>query len=148
MPASDVQTDRLVPALAAGDVAYAWDLDGDGLEWSGRLLCDGVDVTAGIVTGCGLAGRIHPDDIAHRQALLAGHFASAREFDCAYRLRDGNGGVAWVHERGGVVRDPDGRPRRMLGVIRAMRDLQRHHARLEQSANYDELTGHFNKTRL
>src|SRR5262249_59890707 len=61
---------------------------------------------------------------------------------------DGNGGGAWVHERGGVVRDPDGRPRRMLGVIRAMRDLQRHHARLEQSANYDELTGHFNKTRL
>jgi GGDEF domain-containing protein len=37
---------------------------------------------------------------------------------------------------------------RMLGVIRAIGDRKAQQSRLEQLANYDELTGHFNKSRL
>ncbi len=36
----------------------------------------------------------------------------------------------------------------MLGVIRAIGDRKAQQTRLERLANYDELTGHFNKSRL
>ena len=36
----------------------------------------------------------------------------------------------------------------MLGVIRAVGDRKEQQNRLERLANYDELTGHFNKSRL
>ena len=36
----------------------------------------------------------------------------------------------------------------MLGIIRAIGDRKAQQTRLERLANYDELTGHFNKTRL
>src|ERR1700676_1026613 len=58
------------------------------------------------------------------------------------------GGFIWVHERGRAQRDSTGRPLRMLGVIRAIGDRKAEQSRLEQLANYDELTGHFNKSRL
>ncbi len=41
-----------------------------------------------------------------------------------------------------------GRPQVMLGVIRAIGDRKAQQTRLERLANYDELTGHFNKSRL
>ena len=55
---------------------------------------------------------------------------------------------AWVHERGRALRDADGRPQPMFGVIRAVGERKAQQSLAEQLANYDELTGHFNKTRL
>ena len=48
----------------------------------------------------------------------------------------------------GRSRREKGRPRVMLGVIRAVGDRKAQQTRLERLANYDELTGHFNKSRL
>src|SRR5437868_15448690 len=62
--------------------------------------------------------------------------------------RSSGGIFIWVHERGRAQRDEAGRPQRMLGVIRAIGDRKAQQSRLEQLANYDELTGHFNKSRL
>ncbi len=69
-------------------------------------------------------------------------------FDCEYRLRDAAGGFVWVHERGQATRDSVGRPLFMLGVIRGIGDRKAQQTRLERLANFDELTGHFNKSRL
>jgi diguanylate cyclase (GGDEF)-like protein len=133
---------------AAGDAAYSWELEGDRIAWSGRFPASGIDPGAEPETGRLFAGRIHPDDLVQRQLMLAAHFDGDAGFDCEYRLRDSEGGFAWVQERGRVERDPAGRPLRMLGVIRAIGDRKAHETRLERLANYDELTGHFNKTRL
>ncbi len=133
---------------AAGDVAYSWDLDGDRLDWSGRLAAAQFDFSAELATGHSFADRIHPDDLIQRQLALAGHFDGAAPFDCEYRLRDAAGGFMWVHERGQARRDGVGRPLFMLGVIRGIGDRKAQQARLERLANYDELTGHFNKSRL
>src|SRR5207245_7667093 len=54
----------------------------------------------------------------------------------------------WVHDGGQARRDGAGRPQIMLGVIRAIGDRKAQQSRLERLANYDELTGHFNKSRL
>jgi len=133
---------------AAGDVAYAWELDGDRLDWSGRLDAAVLDLAAESVTGRSFANRIHPDDLVHRQLALARHFDGEGPFDCEYRLRDAQGGFVWVHERGRAKREGADRPQMMLGVIRAIGDRKAQQTRLERLANYDELTGHFNKSRL
>ncbi len=132
---------------AAGDAAYSWDLDGDRLEWTGRLAAAGID-SAICATGRLFASHIHPDDLVHRQLMLATHFDGAGGFDCEYRLRVGEGRFVWVHERGQAHRDSLGRAQKMLGVIRAIEDRKAQQTRLEQLANYDELTGHFNRSRL
>jgi diguanylate cyclase (GGDEF)-like protein/PAS domain S-box-containing protein len=140
---------RFTAALeAAGDVAYSWEIDGDRLEWSGRLAAAVIDLSAELATGRSFANCIHPDDLAHRQLALAGHFDGEGPFDCEYRLRDAEGGFVWVHERGRATRDDSGRPQIMLGIIRAIGDRKAQQTRLERLANYDELTGHFNKSRL
>lgn len=149
MSASDALSDRLSAALeAAGDAAYAWELDGDRLDWFGRLAAAGVEFAAEFASGRGFAGRIHPDDLVHRQLALAAHFDSDVPFDCEYRLRDNGGGFVWVHERGRATRDAAGRPQAISGVIRAVGDRKAQQTRLERLANYDELTGHLNKSRL
>src|SRR6266849_3446703 len=101
---------------AAGDVAYSWDLDGDRLDWSGRLAAAELDFATELATGRSFANRIHLDDLVQRQLALAG------PFDCEYRLRDAVGGFLWVHERGQASRDDIGRPQFMLGVIRGIGD--------------------------
>ncbi|HXP06660.1 MAG TPA: EAL domain-containing protein [Stellaceae bacterium] len=133
---------------AAGDLAYAWELDRDAIEWSGRLGRTGPGFAAGITTGQLFAGHIHPDDQGHRKSMLATHLDGRRDFDCEYRLRDAAGGFAWVHERGQALRDANGRPQQMFGVIRAVGERKAQQGRVEQLANYDELTGHFNRSRL
>jgi len=150
MSASDKEPSSCSSAAleAAGDVAYSWDLDRDRLEWSGRLPAAGIECAAELATGRRFAGRIHPDDLMHRQLMLANHFEREAAFDCEYRVRGAEGGFIWVHERGRVRRDGTGRPQTMLGVIRAIGDRKAEQSRLEQLANYDELTGHFNKSRL
>src|SRR6266404_3767476 len=133
---------RFSTALAAaGDVAYSWDLDGDRLDWTGRLAAE-------LATGRNFANRIHPEDLVQRQLALAEHFDEEAAFDCEYRLRDAAGGFVWVHERGQATRDSVGRPLLMLGVIRGIGDRKAQQTRLERLANFDELTGHFNKSRL
>jgi diguanylate cyclase (GGDEF)-like protein len=140
---------RVSAALeAAGDAAYVWDLDTDKIEWWGRLgVADG-EFAADVGNGRSFAGRIHPDDLVHRQLALAAHLDSDGSFDCEYRLRIGEGSFVWVHERGRARSSGTGRPHVMSGVIRAVGDRKAQQSRLERLANYDELTGHFNKSRL
>jgi diguanylate cyclase (GGDEF)-like protein len=150
MSAESVRSVELLAAAldAAGDLAYAWELDRDAIEWSGRLGRSGPGFTAGITTGRLFAGHIHPDDQGHRKSVLATHLDGRRDFDCEYRLRDAAGEFAWVHERGQALRDANGRPQQMFGVIRAVGDRKAQPRRAEHLANYDELTGHFNRSRL
>jgi diguanylate cyclase (GGDEF)-like protein len=150
MSAESARSVELLAAAldAAGDLAYAWELECDAIEWSGRLARTGPGFAAGITTGRLFAGHIHPDDQGHRKSMLATHLDGHRDFDCEYRLRDAEGGFAWVHERGRALRDAKGRAQQMFGVIRAVGERKAQQGRAEQLANYDELTGHFNRTRL
>ena len=150
MSAESARSVELLAAAldAAGDLAYAWELDRDAIEWSGRLARTGPGFAAGITSGRLFADHIHPDDRGHRKSMLATHLDGHRDFDCEYRLRDAEGGFAWVHERGRALRDANGRPQRMFGVIRAVGERKAQPCRAEQLVNYDELTGHFNRSRL
>lgn len=139
---------RLTAALhAAGDVVYEWALAGDEIVWHGsvaRLFPDGVPPR----TGDALAAAIHPEDQPRRSRALNDHLARGVAYDCEYRLGEDNGDALWVHDRGGMLRDIDGAGPSMVGTMRLVTRRKATEAHLHYLANHDELTGHYNKTRL
>ena len=141
---------RLRAAIeAAGDLAYDWELATDRIEWIGRVdALFGPGEADSPESGDRLNGRINPEDLPARMHALSEHFAGERTYDCEYRVRNANGEFHWVHDRGAVQISGEGTPQRMVGTLRLVTERKRHEAQLEQLANYDELTGHFNKLRL
>jgi diguanylate cyclase (GGDEF)-like protein len=63
-------------------------------------------------------------------------------------VRTDSGAFAWMHDRGAVQRDEDGKALRVVGMLRPVTARKQNEARLEQLASFDELTGHLNKPRL
>ena len=133
----------------AGDHAYVWELANDSLRWHGahpRNL--GVADPSALATGRALSERVHPEDREVKASRLEGHVVRGEPLDCEYRLVADDGQVIWVQDRGSAEFDPDGRLKRVSGVLRRVTDRKVAEQRLEQLANYDELTGHFNRSRL
>lgn len=140
---------NLAQALAAsGDVAYVWEIETDELHWLGAPANLGFAPTTTFPRGHAFAERINPDDLLLRQQQLHAHYAHGARFDCEYRIRLESGDFAWLHDRGAAEIDAEGRPKRFLGVLRLVTSRKHQEQQLEHSANYDELTGHFNKKRL
>jgi len=134
---------------AAGDLAYIWDLASDALEWHGATMTGfGGSHAAAIVTGKGFAERIHPEDRSLRESRLEASAARGDFFECEYRLSDESGATIWVQDHGRAELAADGSPQRLMGVLRLVTDRKLEQLRLERLANHDELTGHFNRTRL
>ena len=133
---------------ASGDILYRWDILSDHLTWAGEIeevLGEGEQA---IASGHGFNNRIHPEDLPRRLKALSDHFSQGDTYDCEYRIRNAQGVVIWVHDRGRVELDANGMPRAMSGVMRIITQRKQNEARLERIANYDELTGHFNRARL
>lgn len=133
---------------ASGDILYRWDILSDHLTWAGEIeevLGEGEQA---IASGHGFNNRIHPEDLPRRLKALSDHFSQGDTYDCEYRIRNAQGVVIWVHDRGRVDLDANGMPRAMSGVMRIITQRKQNEARLERIANYDELTGHFNRARL
>lgn len=144
------ELERLRAALeASGDLAYDWDLATDDLSWVGRptrLFGPQPDAVPG--SGDVFNGRINPEDLPGRMQALSEHFAGGRLYDFEYRVRAGDGTFHWVHDRGAVQFSANGTPVRVCGTLRLVTERREQQTRLEQLANYDELTGHYNKLRL
>lgn len=133
---------------ASGDILYRWDILSDRLSWAGEVeevLGEGEQA---IASGHGFNNRIHPEDLPRRLKALSDHFSQGDTYDCEYRVRNAQGVVIWVHDRGRVEIDGNGMPRAMSGAMRIITQRKQNEARLERIANYDELTGHFNRARL
>src|SRR5690606_35916888 len=83
-----------------------------------------------------------------RLAALADHCGDGGSFDCEYRVRQADGRICWVHDRGRAERSASGAPTRLCGVLLPITHRKRREARLEHRASHDELTGLFNRGRL
>jgi diguanylate cyclase (GGDEF)-like protein len=154
-PLDTVALNWLRSALqGSGDVAYNWDVASDRLHWVGstrdifgELVMRG-EAEDAIASGHSYNNRVHPEDLPVRLKALSDHFSTGRAFDCEYRLRNGHGSVVWVHDRGQAIMGEHGVPVSMSGVLRVVTTRKQGEARLERIANYDDLTGHYNKRRL
>jgi diguanylate cyclase (GGDEF)-like protein len=144
------ELERLRTAIeASGDIAYDWDLATDKVIWIGRSVdVFGIGNAVAPQTGDRYSGRINPEDLPVRMHALSEHFAGAASYDCEYRVRSADGEFQWVHDRGAVQFSASGTPMRLSGSLRLITERKHEEAQLERQANYDDLTGHFNKLRL
>lgn len=63
-----------------------------------------------------------------------------------HRLVRGDGALRWVHERAEVVRDADGKPLRLVGVVQDITARKQAEEQLLHLAHYDKLTELPNRT--
>ena len=147
---SQAELARLRAAIsAAGDIVYEWNLADDGIVWHGDVASVFADGGRGApIDGEALSARIHPDDLAARLEILRDHLANGTCYDCEYRLRGAAGEFQWVHDRGAVDASPGGAALKLVGTLRLVTARKANEARLEYLAHFDDLTGHYNKTRL
>lgn len=141
---------RLRAALsAAGDVAYDWDLTGGSIEWSGDVL-KAFALPQGELPNSGseFESIVAQEDLAARANFLTRLQSGDTQFECEYRLRLPNDREAWVHDRASAQFNDAGEAVRLVGILRFMDpDLSRA-GRRDHIANFDPLTGHFNRARL
>lgn len=60
---------------------------------------------------------VHPDDRAPMQDAIQACLDNEQDYEFEHRVIWPDGRVRWMLERGNVVRDGEGRPTRMLGVV-------------------------------
>jgi len=144
------ELERLRAAVeGSGDLVYSWDLATDRIDWVGRAADFlGLDPATVPRSGDRFHSRINPEDLPARMQALSEHFAGTMGYDCEYRIRASDGEFRWVHDRGTVEISPGGTPVRLSGMLRLVTQRKQNETRLEHLANYDELTGHYNKLRL
>ncbi len=150
MSDASTELERLRAAIAAsGDVVYDWDLPSDEFSWLGNVT-DAFQISGlhQVSSGELFHQRIHPEDLANRLDQISSLYQGQSEFECEFRVRDANGEQRWFHDRGVAEMGPAGKPVRLRGTMRAINQRKDEHERTQYLASYDELTGHFNKTRL
>lgn len=141
---------RLRAALsAAGDVAYEWDLAADTIKWSGDVhKAFGTTGEKAPACAADFACIVVQEDAAARSNFLTRLQAGEPQFECEYRLRLPGNGESWVHDRASAQFDNSGRAVRLVGILRFMNPDLSQAGRREHLANFDSLTGHFNRARL
>lgn len=128
---------------------FDWDLD------SGRMFLDPTALEVLDLrpeefdgTTAGLRPRIPPADEARLRARVAQALEDQHSHYGAYvrgRRRDGT--LAWIHIQGHIVRDPGGRPYRVIGILRdAAHDPGEPGAAGEQAEGRRRMTGVVERT--
>ncbi|MFY1829319.1 ATP-binding protein [Myxococcus fulvus] len=100
------------------DGIWDWDLRRGTLYWSPRLL-EMLGLTPATFAGThdAFVELLHPEDRAGVLAAMTEHLERGAPYDVAFRLRHATGGYRSCVGRGRALRDPQGRPVRMAGII-------------------------------
>lgn len=128
---------------------WDWDIGTERLYWSeaiyGMFGYQPGEVTPSYTLFCRC---VHPDD---REQVRAGEvrcIETGENHDQEYRVVWPDGSVHWVRETGNVIRDEQGRPFKMMGVVRDITEDKRSTQALELLAHHDPLTGLPNRLML
>ncbi len=121
-------------ARATRDVIYEYDI-ATGAVWTSDGMSAAFRKAAGTASDASTwAERLHPDDRARVGATLGAVLAGGGDtFTAEYRFRRGDGTWANVIDRAHVARDPDGRPRRLVGAIADVSEQRELEAQLRQA---------------
>jgi two-component system sensor kinase FixL len=69
--------------------------------------------------------RVHPDDRAAREAVLAGVIRGGGRYDVDFRVLQSDGTICWLRSRGQVSQDAGGAPALLRGVVFSVDDQKR-----------------------
>jgi diguanylate cyclase (GGDEF)-like protein/PAS domain S-box-containing protein len=148
--AERAELERLRTAIeASGNVIYEWDLETDLVSWSrSASQTFGLPESVDISSHAQFTTRISSEDLPAITGMHKEHLEGRSPFQLEYRLRRGDGTFCWVQDTGVVRCGANGRPECVIGTIHVITTHKQREAHLEWLASYDELTGHYNRTRL
>lgn len=149
MPLRDIDVHHLRRLIqAASGYVYHWDLDADTVLWaSGAAEAFGI---AGLGADTPVAaerflGRVAPDDAPARRLAFDRYCRDGAVFVCEYKLRRDDGRCVWVEETGIADFDADGRPGRLVGMVRVVQERRQREDSLVRLAHHDDMTGLANR---
>lgn len=107
--------------MATNDAIYDWDVEEDVFDWGdGYYRNFGYEKTDEVFRLKDWIGKMHPID----REKNAGHWndflkdTSSSHWNKEFRWKKEDGSFAYVEEIGYLIRDNNGRPKRMIGVLR------------------------------
>ncbi|MGI9414349.1 MAG: putative bifunctional diguanylate cyclase/phosphodiesterase, partial [Hyphomicrobiales bacterium] len=142
--------------MAVGHVVYEWRVEEDRLTWShnaSEIL--GVANIDAIASGREFANLLDPENAANRyETVMSTAQVDEGEgvpFQIEYRIlpkgRDSGGGY-WVEDTGRWYAGRNGRPARVVGILRNIEDRYQRDQQLSYLSCFDQLTGLMNRTHL
>lgn len=112
--------DRLRLAVEASHIGiWEWDITSGRVSWDAKKH-DIFGLADGSFAGTTEAffELVYPDDRAALQTALAEALQRGVPYENEFRITGAAGGVRWISNLGQISRDKDGRPVRMIGVVR------------------------------
>ncbi|MCG3203170.1 MAG: Sensor histidine kinase RcsC [Gammaproteobacteria bacterium] len=102
---------------ATHDHMWVWDVATDEMQWPRTAMDTSALAPAEVCTHAAFRDRIHPEDRAGYDASIKAALAGTEDgWECEFRLRRAQGAYYWMHGRGRVVRDEQGRAAQMIGA--------------------------------
>ncbi len=127
--------ERLRLALEAANMA-TWDMDlatGEIVRSDGMASLFGLSLDTIINPTTDLFEHIHPEDREVLPEMDRRHLELGEPLDATFRVVLQDGEIRWIRERGGLRPEPDGVPRRMLGVTADVTSQKRFEERLQDA---------------
>ena len=111
--------ERLRSTLEAAEVGtWEWDVPNNSVRWSSNI-----ERIFGLAEGT-FAGTyeawlelVHPDERAGMQEKIATTLATFAPYEAEFRFLRQDGGTGWQSTRGHLMKDADGKPRLLRGVV-------------------------------
>ncbi len=122
-----------VAAESAHDLVYEWELASDELSLFGSMALGAIPDSARPASRAAWEARLHPDDRPRVLAALQAHLDTGEPFAEEYRYEDAGGSWRRWIDRGRVLFDATGEPRRMIGAWTDVTDRRHLEERLAQS---------------
>ena len=110
--------ERLRLATEAGKVGmWDWDIVANRVTWTRSLYAmHGLEPGGFAGTLEAFAALTHPDDRERIQLAIRRALAGEASYELEFRALRPDGGIAWLYTNAHVIRDPAGRPVRMVGA--------------------------------
>src|SRR5205814_2187273 len=129
-----------VASTAADTVIYETDLGEQRITWTrGLSEIFGYPLNEIPPSRTWWKSCIHPDDLARTETELAESLKDKPDFFLEYRFRARNGRYMQIWDKGRIVRDESGRPRRLIGAIVPISERKRLEDELRQAQNMEAI---------
>jgi len=124
---TELMPQEFTKALAdAGTGLWLWDIKADQLDLShGMIQLTGMEQLQGRSRADVLRGLLHPKDMETIQESTRRLLEKGDSYETLYRMRHNSGHYVWANTFGSLVRDDNGDPQYMIGIVRVRDELTR-----------------------